>query len=516
MLSAKGRLFNGFAGLFFLAIFAWGARLQAQTGILDSAFTVRAGTVKISSALNILSRQTGYYFTYDSKLINTDAKKDVNFVRTPLSNILDELLSNDSLRYSVINKYIIIYKYVPSEMPKPETVPDWETRTITGTITDNETNEPLPFATIGIVSKGRGTVTNNNGIFDLKITRDDIKDSLTVSYLGYYNRRIPVKQAIGNNFNIKMMREYISIPEIIIRNQVPYEIVRKAYTSIGRNYGNTPAYLTAFYREAAMKKDALQNYSEAILKIFKSSYLNTLLGDQVKVIRSRKIENLESTDTLAVRLKAGLSSSLQLDGARNTFDFLHPDNYAQYDYRMTDIVTIDGESAFVVDFVQKATVDIPLFRGTMYINTSDYAIVQAEFEMNPRFIHRDREEFVTYQAKGYKVWPVTMKYSVSYRKFNDRYYLSHVRGDLTFSARKNNRLFNSSFIVFFELAVTELTTDNVTRFDREELAPIHSVFSRTISNYDQSFWGDMDFLRPEENLLQALKNMKARLLEFSK
>ncbi len=42
-------------------------------------------------------------------------------------------------------------------------------------------------------------------------------------------REIPVKQALGNNFTIRMTREFISIPEIIIRTQVPQEIIYKSY-----------------------------------------------------------------------------------------------------------------------------------------------------------------------------------------------------------------------------------------------------------------------------------------------
>jgi hypothetical protein len=77
-------------------------------------------------------------------------------------------------------------------------------------------------------------------------------------------------------------------------------------------------------------------------------------------------------------------------------------------------------------------------------------------------------------------------------------------------------VFNSSFNVFFELAITDITLTNVSRFDREEIAPVYSVFSRTINSYDPVFWGNQDFLKPEENLLQALKNMNVKLQEFIK
>ena len=99
---------------------------------------------------------------------------------------------------------------------------------------------------------------------------------------------------------------------------------------------------------------------------------------------------------------------------------------------------------------------------------------------------------------------------------NNRYFLNHVRGDLVFSSNQKKRLFNSQFKVFFELAITETQLTNVTRFDHEELAPIHSIFSKTIKNYDTQFWGNQDFLRPEDNLLKALKNMNVNLQEFSK
>lgn len=514
MLSSCDYIIKRFSGIAFLVLL-FGKPALSQVNILDSAYTFRAGIVKTGNALNIISRQTGYYFTYDTKLIDTEKKVDLSFTRFKLLLILDSLLSNDSLHYSVINKYIIVYKVIPPP-PLSEIPPEWSYKIITGIISDMASGEPLPFAAIGLMSSGRGTVSNNNGEFGMKISRENIDDSLMVSYLGYFSRKIPVKQAFDNNFNILMEREYVSIPEIIIRNQVPQEIMRKAHNAIYKNYGDTPALLTAFYREAVMRKTNLQIYSEAILQVYKSSYSGSLLGDQIKIIKSRKIENTGLKDTLTVRLKAGLSSCLQLDGARNTFDFLNPVNYSQYDYRMTDIVTVDDESAYVIEFVQKPGLEIPLFKGSIYINTYSYAIVQAEFELNRDYIQESRESFVSNSAKGYSIWPVSVKYSVSYRKIGTRYFLNHVRGDLGFLAKQRRKLFSTSFNVFFEIAMTDISLKNVTRFERDELAPIHAVFSKTIKRYDPEFWGNQDFLKPEDNLLEALKNMKVRLQEFSK
>lgn len=496
----------------FLHIHISGA--MCQETVLDSPFSFRSGQVKTSHALEIISKQTGYSFTYDSRLIDAERKVQLEYRNTPLRSILSGIINNDSLVYSVIDKYIIISKPEKKSVYRSETTrgrPD----AVSGKIIDEETGDPLPFATIGFKSVPKGTVSNSNGEFVLNIPEGLRYDTLAVSFLGYMGREIPVSQAVGNDLKITMRREYISIPEIIIRNQIPQEIILKARRAIPRNYGDSPVMMTGFYREGVLRKDELQTYSEAVLQIYKSPYTSTLMNDQIKVYKSRKIENVDLSDTLAVRLKAGLSTSLELDGARNLFDFISPEYIEDYNYRLSDIVTYDDESAYAIDFEQREGSETPLFRGTIFINTSDFGIYNAEFEISPARINKIKESFITSSAGGFITWPVSVKYSVSYRKVDGRYFLSHVRGDLLFNSKQKKKLFNSQFKVFFELAITDTELKSVKRFEREELAPVHSVFSKTITSYDPEFWGDQNFLRPEENLLQALKKMRVKLQEFS-
>jgi hypothetical protein len=516
MASLNSIILRRFPAIAFFILILLPKEIYCQVTILDSIFTFRAGSIKTGNALNIIAKETGFNFTYDSRLIDEEKKTNLNFKEVKLGVILDSLLVNDSLTFSVIDKYIIISHEEKLPSPPPDSLSPGEVNYITGLIVDNETLEPLPYATVAFKNKGRGTVSNNNGEFGLKITSDLVNDTLSFSYLGYIGREMLVKQALGNNFTISMKREFISIPEIIIRNQIPQEIISKARLSIPHNYGKTPALMTGFYREGVLKKNQLQTYSEAILQIYKSAYSGTLFGDQIKVYKSRKIENSNRSDTLTVRLKAGLSTCLDLDGAKNIFDFLTPGSMPDYSYRMTDIVTFDDETAYAIEFEQREDVDMPLYKGTIYINTVDYGILHAEFELNQSLIHKMKDSFISNSTRGYNTWPVSVKYSVSYRKMNDRYFLNHVRGDLVFSSNQKKIFFHTQFRVFFELAITESELNNVSRFEREELAPIHSIFSKTITNYDPHFWGNQDFLRPEDNLLQSLKNMNVRLQEFSK
>jgi CarboxypepD_reg-like domain len=517
MLSVNVSIFKKIPAIaLFIIILLSHKQAVCQVSILDSTFSFKAGIIETGKALDIISNQTGFNFTYDSRLIDGNKMTEMNFSEDRLETILNGILQNDSLSFSVIDKYIIISFLIQSPKPLSNSSMAGETIYLTGRIIDNETLQPLPFATIVLKNTGRGTVSNNNGVFGLQLNPDLPDDTLSVSYLGYFGREISVIKSPGNDLTIKMKRDFIPISEIIIKTQIPQEIISKARLSIAQNYSAIPAYLSAFYREGVMKKNQLQNYSEAVLLIYKTAYPSILRNGQIKIYKSRKIDNTDIRDTLTVRLKAGLSTCLTLDGVKNNFDFITLASMPEYTYRITDIVTYNDEAAYVIEFEQRDFVDIPLYKGSVYINTDDFAILHAEFELNQKFIHKIKESFIANSSRGFNTRPVSAKYSVSYRKMNNTYYLSHIRGDLLFTAKQKKRLFNTQFKVFFELAVTDINLKNVTRFDKEERAPVHSIFSRTINNYDPFFWEGQDFLQPEDNLLQALKNMNVKLQTFTK
>src|SRR5512146_530931 len=110
-------IFNGLKSGFFpaialLVLLAVPGEAECQESILDSTFSFRAGSVKTGNALNIISRQTGYSFTYDSRLINSEKRTELSFREVKLRDILSSILENDSLVYSVIDKFIIISKEI--------------------------------------------------------------------------------------------------------------------------------------------------------------------------------------------------------------------------------------------------------------------------------------------------------------------------------------------------------------------------------------------------------------------
>ncbi len=499
------------AGLFFFPLL-----LSSQENILERPLSLPGNSIRTSRALGEISRLTGYLFTYDTKIINPNRRFFLSGDKMPVKEILDSVVNDKSVSYSVLGRHIILYRDMSIAAGAESSLTSLTAPfTLTGRVIDAESLEPLPYATIGILHHGKGTVTNVNGDFILTAGSEYLNDTLTVSYVGYVNRRLLLRSLPGNNMAIALNRDYIPIPEIIIRVQDPLQILGRTIPAIASNYGTTPAMMTGFYREGVFRKKELQIYSEAVVRLYKSAYARSLLNDQIKIIRSRKIENLEAKDTLAVRLKAGLSATLSLDGIKNLFDFIDPNSFNNYQYRLTDIVTIDGQTAFVISFRQKEWITEPLMQGDIYINSENYSLLLSEFEINPKYVDLFTRSLISRVPGGFSMKPEYVRYRTHYRNIDGRYYLSHVRGDLGFIARSRKRLFNSRFTLFFELAITEYTRESVARFSHEEVAPLHAIFSSTITGYDATFWKGFDFLRPEEDLVSALENLKVRLGEFS-
>ncbi len=503
---------TGIKGLFVTTIiFTLLLPLNGQDMILGRKIKLSGTSLKTSKVLGEMNFITGFVFTYDTKIIDPEKRVDLPSQVVDVRSILDSISSVQSVRYSVIGRHIILYHdYIPPARDSVA-VKGIKEIFITGTIVDEESNEPLSYATIGISHRAKGTITNNNGVFILKLPIEFIDDTVSISYVGYLNRCLPARSLYSNDQIIKMERSFIAIPEIIIRAQDPLVIINKALSRISENYGNTPTLLSGFYREGIFRKKEPQIYSEAVLQVYKSPYTRLFQTDQVKVLRSRKTENLTMKDTLAIRLKAGLSTCINLDGAKNYFDFTDPSRTSYYNYHFSDMVSIDGERAYVISFEQKPGVEDPLFKGEICINSSDYGIMSATFEINPALISRTKESYISRLPQGFIVKPVSVKYMVRYRKINHRYFISHVRGDLQFLAKGRKTLFKSRFDVFFEVAYTDYRTENVQRFERDEITPTNTVFTRTINGYDELFWKDFDFLKPEQDISEAFEKLKARL-----
>lgn len=491
-----------------------------QVSLLEKPVTIPRQTTTLYEALNVISNKAGCLFIYDSKLVDSDRRVKLEANNRPLGKVLDGLLDNPGLGYKVIGQHILIYRINVQQHELPQAAVPAQAGDsarqiiIRGNVYDRQGNKPVPYASIGISDENLGTITNADGYFMLKLPSKYAGSSLLVSHMGYLSPEIPIGLLDEQKVDIFLERRVISLQEVIIRYIDPVNIVTKAMQEREQNNSVYPVYITAFYREGVRKNDRYISYSEAVFKIFKSSYRFSESADQVRQLKSRKVQNTSLRDTVMLKLKGGILSALQLDIVKSVPGFLDLAPPMEYSYSYTDLVSYNNRDAYAINFEQAEGIDGALYKGTLYIDNRNFAILGADFEINPAHLDKAVDNLILKKSRRLVVKLEKISYKVSYSNFNGRYYLSHARCDLQLRTRMRNHITSDDFSTFLEMAACHIDTINVVRFDREEVLKPNVVFSDLPYVYDESFWGEYNIITPEEKLNEALSRINRKIEEM--
>lgn len=491
--------------------------VNAQEPLLDKAITIEKQSTTLYGALNLISKNSDCLFIYDSEVVKSDKRVKLQAENQPLSEVLDNILSLPGLSYKVLGRHILIYKPVHEPAPPAKIEPAtpglemMKYIVIKGRIYDHENRSPIPYATVGIVEENIGTITNSDGFFLIKIPDSLAGTSLVVSHLGYLSQQIPVRLLNDQLVDLYLRRRIISIQEVIIRYIDPVGIIEKAMEMRRANYAAGPVYLTTFYREGVQKNDKYTSYSEAVFKVYKSPYDAGSHADQVKLLKSRKVQDTAHSDTVFLKLKAGVQSALQLDIVKYVPGFLDQIAPVEYTYSYSNLVSYNARDAYAVAFVQNNGLKKPLFKGSVYIEKESFAILGADFEINPDYLDLAAAELVLKKSHRLKVKLKKVRYTVSFMPYNGRYYLGHARCDIEVTTRLKHHLWADHFYTFLELATCNIDTAGVVKFPKQQLLKPGVVFSDQPYKANDDFWRNFNIIAPEAKLSDALSGIIGKI-----
>ena len=155
----------------------------------------------------------------------------------------------------------------------------------------------------------------------------------------------------------------------------------------------------------------------------------------------RRISNEQEKDTLITKMKSGIYSCLVLDLMKQLPEFLDPSPDSPYTYAHTDITVVGDRLANVISFEQRKSINEPLYRGQIYIDMENNALLRVDFEVNPQYIEQAAGMFVERKSRNLRITPQKVAYTVSYKQWNGTYYINHIRGDLHFKIKKKKTTF---------------------------------------------------------------------------
>lgn len=176
--------------------------LMAQT---DKTVTVNVKNVEVRKVLDLLQQQTNYHFVYEEEAVSKNTRVSLQYRNETFMKVLTDLCEQTFLQFEIKRTVVLLY-------PRKEVKPAKDiSLTLTGTVSD-EIGEGLPGVNVFCKESGRGTITDVEGTFSLKV---NIGDVLIFRFIGMEEevfKVIPGK----NRVNILLKTSTETLQDVVV------------------------------------------------------------------------------------------------------------------------------------------------------------------------------------------------------------------------------------------------------------------------------------------------------------
>jgi hypothetical protein len=271
--------------------------------------------------------------------------------------------------------------------------------------------------------------------------------------------------------------------------------------------------MRGFYRETIQRGRNYVSISEAIVDIYKGSYNNEYQVDQVKLFKGRKSADVEKMDTILFKVQGGPNTTILMDVVKNPYILLSEEFQNIYDFRLTDVITIDDRLHYVISFNQKEFVDDPYYKGKLYIDMDKLAISEAEFELNVENQDEAARLFIQRKPMGMKIIPERAVYRAKYTIEDNTWYFSYARAEVKFKVDWKKKLFNTTYTTMSELAITDRTYEGIEKFAGKERFKSNDVMNEKVFIFfDQNYWEGYNVIEPDQSIESAIRRLNRKYL----
>ncbi len=360
--------------------------------------------------------------------------------------------------------------------------------TIKGIVKDKNSKEILAFANISILQKHIGTVSNEKGKFNFKIPKKYIDDTLIISFIGYHNLKLHIKDLkLTNNFKSFFIEKSILILEevnVISKKIKAEDIFFKAIEKIPENYYTKKHISDVYFEEKEFQNGkykkshmklgvAIKLYTPKFKKTHK--YIFSALDETVEIIGVRRNEDCY-TEPIKIIKKI---NEVKITLKRNIFRYKHPflrkkflkkynfekENTKLYDDNLVYIINLKYENRSVKFFIRK----------------DNFAIMEVQFfydSKKPSEINKIIKREIYDIEKYVEI--------IKFKEINNKLFLYTMYSyhDIKNFEQNGEMLLNSQY--FTKILVNNIDTVNVRK--PENKMKNKSIYYQENLEYDPEFW----------------------------
>ncbi len=400
-------------------------------------------------------------------------------------------------------------------------------RTIRGKVYDKKTNQPVAYAHVGILEKGIGTTTSDNGIFVFKVPEKYKNATLMVSFIGYKTFKKSLSE-IESPVRIYIEQSLNELTEVVVMGDAAVEdIIRKAVKNIPDNYPTHPTSVLGFYRESRTDDSLKYVYlAEGVLNIYKKSYTSKKEG-QVSLVQGRLINLQNPLDTTVYsNFSSGHMAAHRFDFVKNRVDFIDERFFPVFNYWVENITFYNDKKVYIIGFDKDYEADPEQgevddegaddggsyglilkslgkkktkkkikarMKGRIYIEQESYAFLRAEFEITKEGL-RKYNDYPLYAGS----WDGN-SYVVNYRQLDDKWYFSDALREGKYGG---GGLYNN------EIKITEINTEKSGPLPYNDRLRRGEKFTKVTGEYDDDFWKSYNTTPLNEGLTESVQQME--------
>ena len=383
---------------------------------------------------------------------------------------------------------------------------------VSAVVKDKDSRKELGNVNIALVGSNVGTVSNADGVFSLRISKDDAHKGLIVSHIGYSNVRVSIGELLNQEKQpvIWMSPSTMLLKELNVFGGDPRELVEEAVAKIAQNYSEKSNLFSSFYRETIQKRRRYIGISEAVANVYKTPYKHqSVLHDKVQVLKGRRLASQKRSDTLAVKIVGRPTIPIYLDVVKNGDEFFSPATIPLYHYTMLIPVSIDDRMQYAIRFEPRVRLEYALYRGTLYIDQESMTITRAEFELDMSDQEKATQFVLKKKPVGLRFNLQDVTFLVTYRQQDGKSYLNYMRNAVRFKCNWKKKLFASTFTTTTEMVMVDREEQPEEGIKTKDSFKQREIFYDKVDEYwNEDFWKDYNIIEPTESLESAVKKLK--------
>lgn len=356
---------------------------------------------------------------------------------------------------------------------------------VTGNVLDNETHEPLPYASVSIAGKSIATITNLEGSFDFYLPQEYQNEILVISMLGYTNFEAPIWSLRSSEpLIVAMTKSTTILDEVVIAGvYTGGDILQLALNRIDENYPTKPFMLEGFYRD--IKKVANNNIAllEAAIKIYDEDYAaprNKLkLRERVKLVEVRKSIGYENRFTQYFYQGNFLENLLLQNTIRYRQLEMDQDFYANMK-RLNDSY-YNNKEIYVIEYRED-------YLLRLYIDKTNFSIIHLDYKIGNTGKIQERKKKLISRFSG-------MTKSIDFRLVDGKLYPGYMSMSTRIAwhdAKTNELKFETELIQ--QLLINEITPNTRDRISASEKMRSYSLQYQD-RPYNKLFWDNYNVIK---------------------